>query len=363
MKSTRILLLYAQSSANNTLSYQVGWPEHFLRDPRFECIPINLADHRLVVQARGFFLTRFKNFEAVVLLHSVFSNRSFLTKWLFEAIQQTKQPKLYFIGNEYKLMPEKMDFSEALGVSVLISQCNAADVHALYHDRLGCQVAYVPNTGLNPEMFSPKVPFEERPIDIGYRAFDAPFYLGHNERRRIADYFLEQGPAYNLSLDISMDSAKRLDSPAWADFLNQCKGQIGTEAGGDFFELTDASRWAVIKHLETHPNAMMDDVFERFFKDYKKPVPLRILSGRNIEAAATKTVQILFEGRYNDHFQPDEHYIALKKDYSNIDEVMTKFRDQNYCLQITENAYNMAIQEFTYERLLERFDQILQPLL
>lgn len=91
---------------------------------------------------------------------------------------------------------------------------------------------------------------------------------------------------------------------------------MGTEAGGGYFELTDVTRTKVNRYVATHRSATMEEIQERFFADYEEPVPGWMISGRHVEAAGTKTVQILFDGYYNDYFQPDVHYIALKKDFS-----------------------------------------------
>ena len=48
--------------------------------------------------------------DAVVLLHSVFSNACLLAGRPFAAVQSLGVPKAFFIGNEYKLMPQKMQF-------------------------------------------------------------------------------------------------------------------------------------------------------------------------------------------------------------------------------------------------------------
>jgi hypothetical protein len=363
MKPITILLLYAQSEVNRTFSYQYGWPRSFVRHPRFNCIPVNVLDTRLLQLVKRQFLVRHRCFDAVVMLHSVFSNTCYLRHFLFDAVRAVQAPKAYFIGNEYKLMPEKMEFCDTLGVSLLISQTDCPDVHVLYRQRLGCRVAGIPNTGLDIELFKPEVANNDRPIDIGYRSDDSPIYLGHAERRLIAEYFLEHGPRYGLTMDISLDQSKRLPEGAWAGFLNQCKGQLGTEAGGDYFELTDATRRGYMEYIAQHPHATNEEIINKFFKNYANPVPMRIISGRNIEAAGTKTVQLLFEGRYNGYFTQDVHYISLKKDFSNFEEVIEKFRDRGYCRMITDNAYEVALKELTYEKLIDRFYEALAPLL
>lgn len=355
MNPLRLLLLYAQDATNKTLSYQYGWPRYFRRYPRFHCTPINIQDRQVIARLRGNLLARWGRFDAIVMLHSVFSNTPALGGWLFEGICKARQPKIFFIGNEYKLMPEKMAFCEAMNLALLVTQSSSPAVHDLYRNRLGCPIYAVPYTGLDAELFYPTRDRKDRPIDIGYRSYDSPVYLGHNERRLLAEFFSDYASGQNLTIDISLDPKDRFEESAWADFLNRCKGQLGSEAGGDFFELTDETRLKINQYITDHPNAPMQDIYQRFFAHYANPVPLRVISGRNIEAAGTKTVQILFEGDYNGYLKPDEHYISLKKDFSNIDEVMRKFRDEAYCHAITENAYALVHRELTYEKLLDGF--------
>jgi len=363
MAPIKILLLYAQSSQNKTLSYQIGWPKHFQRHAKFQCISIDVLEQGRIQFWCNRIRLQLARFDAIVLLHSVFSNSCALTGRLFDAVQATTQPKAYFIGNEYKLMPEKMAFCEALNVALLVTMNPNPAAQTLYRDRLNCAVTCIPSAGLDTEIFYPTTTWENRPIDLGYRSYESPLYLGHNERRDIADSFLKYNDRYNLSLDISLDPTKRFVPIDWAKFLNQCKGQLGTEAGGDYFELTDTIRNQVNQYQKAHPGATMDEIFQKFFKEYSNPVPIRTISGRHVEAAGTKTLQILFEGEYIGYFQPDKHYISLKKDCSNIDEAIAKFLDKSYSREIIENAYKMATHELTYEALIDRFYQALALIL
>jgi len=358
----RTLLLFAQSDANATFSYQVAWPRQFRRHPAFECTPINLADRAWHARLRGNALARLWRGDLVVVLHSVFSNSCLLAGALFDAVRALPQPKVYFIGNEYKFMPEKMAFCEALGVSLLVSQSTSPAVHLLYRQRLGCDVVGIPNTGLDPERFRPDVSAERRSIDLGYRADDVPAYLGHNERRQLADFFLANAERYGLSVDISLNATDRFTESEWAGFLNRCRGQLGSEAGGDFFALDDGVRARVNAYVRDHPDASVEDIHAIFFGDRSSDVPIRILSGRNVEAAGTKTVQVLLEGYYDGYFRPDEHYIPLAKDFSNADEAVEKFRDRAFCATLTENACDVARSQLTYPKLLERFHTAAKPL-
>jgi hypothetical protein len=311
---------------------------------------------------RALTLLAFGRHDAIVLLHSVFANALLLDGRLLDRLCAVPQPVAFCIGNEYKLMPEKMAFAERVGIALLVTQSGSADVQRLYRDRLGCDVVGIPNTGLDEHLFQPRVPRHERPVDLGYRADDSPWYLGHRERREMAEHFVDVAPRFGLRVDISLAPTDRFTESQWADFLNRCQGQLGTEAGGDYFELDDRTRLAVNAYLKANPAATFEAVHERYFANYGPATPIRIMSGRNVEAAGTKTVQLLFEGHYDGYLVPDVHYIPVRKDLSNVDEAIRKFRDVDFSASVAERAYRLARETFTYPALLDRYERALRTL-
>ena len=358
----RLLVLVADGPDNKTLSYQHGWPRFLARDRRYECTLINVQNGSWHARLRQAFLLRTR-FDGIILLHSVFSNACGLTGWAFEAVRAHKAPKVFFIGNEYKLMPEKMSFCETLGVRLLVTQSHSEEVHSLYRERLRCAVAGIPNTGWDPDVFRAEGQRANRPIDLGYRSLASPLFLGHNERVEMMEAFRVGGVRHGLRLDFSLSPEDRFDERGWAAFLNSCKGQIGTEAGGDYFELTDETRHRVNAYVSAHPDAGIADVRSRFFADYRNPVPIRILSSRNVEAAGTRTVQLLLEGQYGGYLKPDVHYIPVKRDCSNVDEAIRKFQDPALCDEISERAYELVREQLTFPKLLDRFDAALRSVI
>jgi hypothetical protein len=363
MRPVRALLLYARLPENETLSYQQAWPRHFLAHPRFDCRAVDVLALRDTRRLRVRAALRRARYDAVVILHSVFSNGRYLHGPLLELVARLAVPKAYFVGNEYKGLPEKMWFCEEVGIDLLVSQFTTEEPLRLYRERLpGTTVVGIPNTGWDPELFSPRVPPEERPIDLGYRAFENDVALGHRERRELAERFVAAADGNGLRVDISLDPRDRLDEAGWAAFLNRCKGQLGSEAGGDYFELTDATRNAVNAYRAEHPDASFEEIWARFFRDYRSPVPGRVLSGRNVESAGTKTVQLLLRGVYGGYLEPDVHYVPVEKDFSNLDEAIAKFRDPAVAERVRENAFAVA-QDLTYACLIDRFHDALAPLL
>lgn len=354
-----IALLYWESEVNATLSYQHGWPRAFRTSALFETHAFNMATATFKDWLALLSKLRGASIDAIVMLHSVFSNERRLKRIPYWLMARCPQPKAYFIGNEYKSMPDKVRFAKELGVSLLVSQSTDERVLKMYSDALGCKAIGIPNTGCDLSVFRPVTPLSERPIDIGYRSLEAPWYLGNNEKTEIADFFVENAPRLGLTTDISLLEEDRFDTAGYAAFLNRCRGQIGTESGGEYFELTDSLRTRVLDYMKAHPGITWPELKAVFFAAPPTGVPMRIISGRQVEAAACKTVQILFEGRYDGYLQPDTHYIPLAKDFSNFDHVMRKFRDNAFCERVADDAYDVVVNELTYDKLLSRFSSAL----
>ena len=350
----RVLLVHAASQRNRTLSYQHAWTRKFGTHSSFDCVPLNLAGKSYPLRLREQSL-RWRSFDAVVVLHSAFSNSNFLYPHLVKRIAALKCPKAIFLGNEYKLMPEKIELCEQMGVELLVTMHPDVRAQSLYRDRLGCAVVNIPPGGLDTDLFYPQTPLEDRVIDIGYRAYGGNWYLGHTERLSVAEFFSRNAGRFDLTVDISLDPADRFEEQEWARFLNRCVGQVGSEAGGCIFEIDDRTRNAVNSFVQEHPETSFEVVYDRFFSNYENPIPGWVISTRHVEAAGTKTAQILLEGHYNGYFQPDVHYIPLKKDFQNADEAVQKFNDVSFRARLVENAYELTRAELTYEKLIDRF--------
>jgi hypothetical protein len=348
----RVLLVYALTPESRTFSYQRGWPRSFAQHPAFDVTPLDVA--RPFATARASFALRRHRLDAVVLLHSAFSNQQNVRGALLELLSRSKAPKVLFLGNEFKLMPEKMAFAEKLGVSLLVSQLHSPRAHELYRARLGCEVLELPYTGLDASVFRPGPPWWNRPVDLGYRSVQSPLYLGHRERDELVEQFAEAGARRGLVTDLSLDPAARFDEAGWAAFLNRCKAQLGSEAGADYFELSDETRYELNRWAAQNPSTTVAAARARILDRHPDAVPGRALSGRVVEAAGTKTVQLLLVGEHGGFFAPDEHYVPVRKDFGDVDEALEKLRDREYCTRLVDQAYTVAHAELTYSKLLDR---------
>jgi hypothetical protein len=359
-RKVRILGLHADDANWATLSYARSLPRAVGRHAGFAMTTVNIA--RLSKWDRLSLLAhlRFGRYDAIFLFHSVFSNANYVSPPLESSIRRARIPVAFFVGNEFKLMPEKMEFADRLGVALLVSQIARPQVHELYRRRLACEVLFLPNATFDAAPFAEAKPASERRIDIGYRAFEGAWYLGHDDRGRVATIVAEPAAKLGLRLDISLDPSRRLAALEWQRFLGDCRGQLGTEAGTNAFELDDATRIAVNAFCEANPEATFDEVLTRYFPPDGSRVSGRTISSRHIEAAAARCVQLLLPGDYAGIFRPDEHYIELARDGSNVDEALAKFADPSVCARLSEAAFEAAATQFSESRLMRKLETVVR---
>src|SRR5690606_30961167 len=125
-----------------------------------------------------------------------------------------------------------------------------------------------------------------------------------------------------IPADIEIDEHKRLYGPSWHEFLGDCRATLGTESGANLFDWDGQLKEAVLAALMRDPDMTFESAYERFLRPHDNIVRMNQVSPRIFEAVALRTALVLFEGDYSGVVQPDEHYLPLKKDFSNVDEVL-----------------------------------------
>jgi glycosyl transferase family 1 len=230
-------------------------------------------------------------------------------------------PTVFFVENEYRLLEEKVALAEALRADVLVSQLPADVAPGFYGRRFGGKVVSCP-AALNPRVFRPLRPPAARPIDVGTRSHVYPESLGDRDRNALLECFSSGGgPVRGLKVDISTDERDRFSRDGWAQFLNRCRATVSTEAG------------AVHIAWEGRPDTAVSG---------------KAISSRHFEAMGTKTVQIMFRGRFNGLLVAGEHYLPLERDFSNLPEVCAAVKDEGLITRMSDVAHEYALDAHTY---------------
>jgi hypothetical protein len=298
------------------------------------------------------------NYDLIVLLHSTNAD-SVLPLSLLESYFKARKGKLLvFVGNEYCLMPEKINFIKNTDADFIASQLPKDAAMWLYGDCTKSKVLLVPHA-LNSTAYSAYEDPDQRKIDIGFVGDRYSLAIGDIERTELIEYFATKDFRQQLNIDIRLGRKLRLSREKYVDFLNSIRVTIGAESGTYYLERTDKTQKRVEAFLSRYPKATFEEVNDRFFKDYSNPVNGKAISSRHFEPIGTKTCQVLLEGKYNNILKPDVHYISLKKDYSNIKNVMGKFGDKVFTKKMTDNAHEYVMDSHTYDhRILDVWKEV-----
>ena len=174
-------------------------------------------------------------------------------------------------------------------------------------------------------------PFADREIDVGYRAKNLPPYFGRFSRLKaeIGDRFLSAAQGSGLRLDISLGDAPHqvLLGDDWLKFLGNCRFTLGCESGSSLLDPRGEICAACSAYLREHRNAGFDEVEAACFPGQDMKRIYSAISPRLFEAALAGSCQVLAPGHYLGVLEPNEHYIPLAADFSNIAAVLNELRD------------------------------------
>lgn len=189
-----------------------------------------------------------------------------------------------------------------------------------------------------------------RPVDIGYRSWHMqPFYGRHGQLKQVIGQVVsERAPVYGLVTDISGEYKDALWGDRWFDFLLDCKYTIGVEGGCSVFDWDGSVAARTLEYVSGHPDASFDEIEAACFPGLDGKFEFYTLSPRHLEAIMTRTCQILVEGTYGGILQPGLHYIELKRDLSNVDEVLQLVKDDQLREGIVERAYRDVVESGAY---------------
>lgn len=308
-----------------------------------------------------------ERFDVVVIHYSlILASETYIPADLGARLAAYPGLKVAFIQDEYRWIDRTAASLARYGFHVLFSVINQEAIDRVYHHpNLRGLRKEITLTGFVPEALARRaVPeYAARPIDVGYRARKVPAWLGSFalEKFEIGQRFAEDASRYDLVCDIEHQEAKRIYGEAWINFVSNCKAMLGTESGASVCDFTGEVQQSVEAYEARNPHATFDDLRRRFFMDRDGDTIIRVISPRCFEAAALRTLMILYPGTYSGRLEAWRHYVPLARDHSNMDEVVSVLNDADRATEIIENAYNeVALEETnTFRAMAAHFDAVI----
>ncbi len=306
-------------------------------------------------------------FDAVVVHYTlVASSEFYLSSSARQRLSHFKGLKLLFIQDEYRFVDRSTAAMREIGINVLFT-CAPPNVMTVVYPPEKLPGVTVVNvlTGYVPErLLSVSVsPPAERPIDVGYRGRNLPAWLGElgQEKMQIGVRMLQDAPTFGLKIDISFREEDRLYGRDWINFVSNCKSMLGVESGSSLVDFTGDIQAKVEAHAASNPRATFEEMRALYFAEEDNKISFAQISPRCFESAALRTLMILYEGAYSGILQPWRHYVPLKKDHSNMTEVVAVLRDAARIEQIVAQAYHeiAANPDFSFQNFVQNVDAVI----
>lgn len=308
-------------------------------------------------------------FDAVIIHYSVRLCFDWhISTFYAESIRQYSGFKLLFIQDEYEMTETARNWIEYLGIRVVFTCVPSQYIESVYPASRFPNTEFIQTlTGWVPIYLEDNTkfsPISERKYVIGYRGRALPYWYGNlgQEKLMIGKLMRHICEEKHIAVDIEWDDEKRIYGDKWYEFIGNCKAVLGTESGSNVFDDYGHLRKNIQLEFQENPSITYDEIYPKYLAEYEGKVLMNQISPKIFEAIALKTALVLFEGSYSGVIQPHIHYIPLKKDFSNVEQVLRLLNNNNYLEDLTERAYQDIIKsgKYSYKQFIYEVDQLLE---
>jgi len=338
-------LLYSLISPYEALSYINDWKEAFENSDELDVTSLNILNQR---HAHSYLQKHIKEFDLIILMHSVLGDNVEIIIPFEQVLKERTGKLLSFVGNEYDLMLKKKAFLQNVDADYIASQL-PHEAHTFVYKELSAQLIDAPHA-LNENIYRPSK--SNKVYDIAFSGAKYGIFIGDQERNNLIETMANSTPQLKNKINIGRN--KNLPRNLWVELLQSAKATVGAEAGTYYLDRNGSLLEQSKEYVQQNPDANLDDLLEKIFDNTSiEYVSGKAISSRHFEPVGTKTCQILLEGNFNGILKEGEHYISVKKNFSNLKDVIDVYSDHDLRNQIVERAYAYISENHTYKNRVE----------
>jgi hypothetical protein len=292
----------------------------------------------------GVDLSRFDAVGIHYTLHLSDPDHHFLSPVAVDRLASFRGLKCIWLHDEYRRVQQVSNILAKIGIHIIFSLAKGETLQALYptHILPGVRLETVLAGYLSPMWLQQSpLPFDRRPIVVGYRARRPPYWLGAlgQDKINIGIGFANCPETAVLQQDISVEEQHRLYGCQWIKFLLSCRTVLCVESGASVIDFTGEIEPLVQAACDSDKSLTFEQVSQLFLQGLDGHHMINPISPRVLEAAAMRCVIVAFPGQYSGLMQPWVHYIPLTKDFSNIGEVVAAIGDTATLERIADQAW------------------------
>ena len=287
---------------------------------------------------------------------------------LLPALCRYRGVKVASIQDEYDFTDRLKGFFAEVGFDIILTNVPQEAVRTIYPEPWfddahfeTVQTAYLAEDVV--EAGRDALPLAERPIALGYRGRELPYRLGDLgwHKSEVGHRFKAACNARGLDCDIAVDEKSRFQGEDWLDFVRSCRVMLGTPSGANVFDFDGSLHEAMVRRYRSHPGLKYEDVRDEV-SAHAVGFDMGQVSARIFEAVASSTALALIRGNYSGVLRPDEHYVPIEPDYSNVAEVLDRVQDVNAMQAMAARAYAHVVGNpgnYYAGGLVERVDRLI----
>lgn len=308
--------------------------------------------------------------DAVLVHYSVrLIHPNFLSEEIAQNIERFSGPKFLFIQDEYENMDQTAAWIQRLKFDVIFTCVPDKFIQRVYPPEKFPGVKFVNNlTGYIPDSLgalSSSSPMADRKIVVGYRgrALHPVFGRLAWEKQQIGFEFRKRAEGANIKVDIEWSEESRIYGDRWPLFISSCRAVLVTESGSNVFQPDRSLMKKIDAALEDRPQLSFDEIEEQFLRGIDGALAqMEQISPRVFEAIALRTGLVGYEGEYSGILKPWRHYIPLKRDFSNFNEVVDYLSDDRFMIELVETSYGdiVASRKYSYSTFVNWVDSIVE---
>jgi hypothetical protein len=281
------------------------------------------------------------------------------------AIREFSGLKAAFVQDEYQETNKLRAGIKELGVSSIFTCVPENKVAWVYPPEILANVRFTTVlTGYVPERLRhlPRQTLpalEDRPNWIGYRGR----HLGHCwgdlafYKMEIGRRFKRACEARAIPHDIAWTEEARIYQDKWYSFVASCRSTLGTPSGCNVFDWDGQLERDYRERIAKAPDISYEE-YRPIIAHKEAEIDMGQVSPRMFEAAALGTVLVLLEGSYSNVLTPDRDYIRVKRDFSNVGDVLDQITDVSHVKTVAAAAYGnlIASGRWSYEGFVAKVD-------
>ena len=338
-------LLYSLISPYEALSYVNDWKEAFENSDELDVTSLNILNQR---HTHSYLQKHIKEFDLIILMHSVLGDNVEIIIPFEQVLKERTGKLLSFVGNEYDVMRKKKAFLQSVEADYIASQL-PREAHTFVYKELSAQLIDAPHA-LNENIYRPSK--SNKVYDIAFSGAKYGIFIGDQERNNLIETMANLTPQLKNKINIGRNT--NLPRNLWVELLQSAKATVGAEAGTYYLDRNGSLLEQSKKYVQQNPDANLDDLMEKIFDNTSiEYVSGKAISSRHFEPVGTKTCQILLEGNFNGILKEGEHYISVKKNFSNLKDIIDVYSDHDLRNQIVERAYAYISENHTYKNRVE----------